>query len=91
MQRLYSSLPKNATLDDIYLWAVSVSRERQLDLQDYNNQVANNPVILNVPTSSNDIRGTEKVGDIAADASYLYIVVDNSGALEWRRVSISTF
>ena len=44
-----------------------------------------------MPSSSTDTIGTEKVGDIAVDNSYFYIVVDNSGTLEWRRVAISSF
>jgi len=44
-----------------------------------------------VPASSTAIIGTEKVGDIAADTSFLYVVVDNAGVLRWQRVATATF
>lgn len=91
MRQKYGELSYNATLGDVIKWIFAATRAREFDVQDYDNQVQNNPVIYDAPSSASDIIGTEKVGDIAADASYFYIVVDNSGTLEWRRVGISTF
>ena len=72
-------------------WAVSSTRSRGADLADFNIQTTENPRIFAVPTSSTDIVGTEKAGDVATDASFLYIAVDNAGAIEWRRGGISSF
>ena len=79
-------------LKEITRWVYEVTRERSIDLDDYNDMDSTRSKIFNLtPASSSDLKGTEKVGDVAADASYLYVVVDNSGTLEWRRVAISSF
>lgn len=91
MRNNYETLPVRPDQTDILDWIRQVTRERLSDLEDYEQQQAANPRIYSAPTSSSDTIGTEKVGDIAADTSYLYVVVDNSGTLEWRRVAISTF
>ena len=92
MENKYKLIKENATLSELVQWAVQATRERSKDLQDYDDQVATNAVIYDyTPTSSSDLIGTEKAGDIAVDTSYLYIVVDNSGTLQWQRVATSTF
>lgn len=91
MRSQYKVLSLNAQVEDIKRWIEDVTRTRQTDLDDYDIQESSKPKIFDVPTSSSDLSGAEKAGDIAADASYFYIVVDNSGALEWRRVGISSF
>lgn len=103
MKRLYRNLPLNTnisnienTITDIILWALDVARERQIDLADYNNQIASNPVIFTTaPTSSSDLKGSEKIGDMAfgtdSGTEYVYFVVDNGGTLQWQRVALATF
>lgn len=91
MRNQYRNLSSRSSLDDLILWAQTATRHRQFDLDDYNNQVSANPFIYSAPASSSDMVGTEKVGDIAVDNGFLYVVVDNAGALEWRRTAISTF
>lgn len=92
MQRNYKILPPNATPEEIKDWIREATRERELDLADYNNQVSTNVVYYDyTPSSSSDLIGTEKAGDIAASTSYLYVVVDNAGTLRWQRVATSTF
>lgn len=91
MQSLYQILNVNAGIEDVIKWIENATRDRGIDIDDYNNQVASNPIIFSAPSSSTDITGAEKVGDIAADASYFYVVVDNAGSLEWRRVAIGSF
>lgn len=91
MRDNYKDLPNNFNSEDVREWMVDVTRKRQFDVVDYDNQVAANPVFFQTPpTSSSDLKGFEKAGDMAADASYLYVVVDNTG-LVWRRVAISSF
>lgn len=91
MRNIFKTISDNSTLQDVISWAKDVTRNRRFDVDDYDLQVASSPVIYPAPSSSSDLTGTEKVGDIAVDASYLYIVVDNSGTLEWKRVGVSSF
>ena len=92
MQKEYRLLNEKATPEDILDWIIQATRERAVDLGDYDVQVATNAVYYNyTPSSSSDLIGTEKAGDIAADTSYIYIVVDNSGTLQWQRVATATF
>lgn len=91
MQNLYDILGINPDSSDIVRWIENATRERRTDIDDYNNQVSSNSAIFSAPASSTDMVGTEKVGDIAADSAYFYVVVDDSGTLEWRRVAISSF
>jgi hypothetical protein len=83
MQKRYKLLDNNAQLSDVVDWIRQVVRERDVDLSDYEEQESTNVVYYNyTPTSSSDLIGTEKAGDIAADTSYIYIVVNNSGTLQ---------
>jgi hypothetical protein len=91
MRDLHPVLPSNPTSADFYRWIEEVTRSRNGDLDDFNAQQRENPRIFDAPSSSTDTIGTEKVGDIAADSGFLYVVVDNAGILEWRRVAISSF
>lgn len=91
MKSQYGILSHTAKEEEIKRWINDVTRSRQADLTDYDLQEATKPKIYGVPSSSSDLIGTEKEGDIAVDASYFYIVADNSGTLEWRRVAISSF
>lgn len=90
MRTPYKTIPNNASQQDVLNWVIDVTRERQFDLDDYDIQVSSNPKIYPEPSSSSDIIGTEKVGDIAVGASSLYVVVDNAGTLEWLTVAGST-
>jgi hypothetical protein len=91
MQENYQQVRNNFTHNDIIKWAIDVTRTREFDRQDYDNQVENTTTIYDVPSTTTDIKGTEKVGDIAVNSTHLYTVIDNSGSLEWRRVALSTF
>lgn len=92
MQKEYKILPSNAKLTDVLTWIKQATRERAIDLDDYDEQQRTNVMYYNyTPTSSTDLIGTEKAGDIAVDTSYIYVVVDNSGTLRWQRVATATF
>lgn len=90
MQRKYNILPYDVTIEALKDWAIQVTREREIDLDDYNNQIAGNPFIYEAPASSTTLVGTEKVGDIATDTNTLHVVVDDSG-LEYRRISYACY
>lgn len=92
MKALYKNITANPSLRELAAWIRQATRERRIDLRDYNNQIGCNPkVFTRIPASTSDLLGTEQIGDIAANTTHLYIVVDNSGTLEWRRIAISTF
>ena len=44
-----------------------------------------------VPSASNDVAATDRLGDMNWDASYLYILIDNSGTAEWRRATLASW
>lgn len=45
-----------------------------------------------IPSASNDVDpDTDKLNDINWDASYLYILIDNSGTPAWRRASLGSW
>ncbi len=74
MKKLYPVLPLRFTIEDIQRWIESVTRERQIDLQDYNNQISDNPRRIDtIPSSSTDTSGSEQVGDFAVDTTHFYI------------------
>lgn len=90
MKEAYKNIVSGG-IDDIFDWARHVTQTRDVDLSDFEAQLASNPKIYPAPASSTDLIGTEKAGDIAADTSYLYVVVDNAGTLRWQRVATATF
>lgn len=77
--------------DDLFDWAVQVTRERLNDVSKIDQLDTTRSRIWPAPSSSTDITGGEKVGDIAADATYLYYVAKSGGSLVWRRISGSSF
>lgn len=92
MKKRFKILSSVPTIEEVYDWIRQVTRERDIDLEDYNNQVSTNVTYYNyTPSSSTDLIGTEKAGDIAVSTSYLYVVVDNAGTLRWQRVATATF
>ena len=92
MQKQYNLISNSADLNELLNWARQVTRERGVDLDDYDDQRASDVVFFDgTPSSSSDLTGTEKAGDIAADTSFLYVVVDNAGTLQWQRVATATF
>lgn len=45
-----------------------------------------------IPTDSNDVdEAVDKIGDLSYDADYMYILVNDSGAGKWRRISLGVF
>ncbi len=92
MRNKYPTLDNRSDLKAIINWCIDVARNRFFDIEDYQNQVTQNPKIYEiVPTSSTDLKGTEKEGDLSVDDSYIYVVANNAGVLEWRRAATSTF
>lgn len=70
----------------------SITEERLIDIVNWNNLP--NRFILGrkvgkIPTSASDVSVSDRIGDINYDDSYLYLVVDNSGAT-WARIALDT-
>jgi len=90
---------RDKSVSAIIDWIDDVCTQRQQDRRDFENfsQLfikGRNRSLLNnraEPSSSSDVTSTDMVGDIMHTAGYLYILIDNSGTPEWRRVVISSF
>lgn len=91
MRTLYAVLSSKPSEQDITQWIADVTRDRANDLSDYETQEAVHPRIYPEPTSGSDMRGTEKVGDIAVGSHHLYIVVDDGGTLAWKRTALANY
>jgi len=95
MNKKYEVLSINAGLNEVLRWIEDATRSRDEDLEDYADMDTSRSRVYSQPSSITDIIGTEKIGDIAvgedSGTQYLYVIVDDSGDLEWRRVALSTF
>jgi hypothetical protein len=43
------------------------------------------------PASSNDVLPLDALNDVVRDANYMYILINDAGALKWRRIAMSSF
>lgn len=71
-----------------------LSRTRNADISEFKN--LNNRFIMGrkvgkIPSASADVVSTDALGDFNYDASYLYILIDNSGTPAWRRASLGSW
>ena len=72
----------------------TVTRMRQDDINDFTdlpNRFMSGRKVGKIPTGSTDTAVTDRIGDFNYDASYLYILVDNSGTAEWRRITAGSW
>lgn len=70
--------------------------QRDGDIGDFDNLAATKVSGRNTnrqPASTADVLATDRKGDFFADGvhNYLYIVVDNAGTLEWRRITMGVW
>lgn len=82
------------TIEDAANVLREIIRTRQSDISEIEsikNRFISGRKVMRTPLSSSDIQATDRVGDISFSASYMYIVVDNSGTLVWRRVALASF
>lgn len=71
-----------------------ISRLREEDITDRNtfdSIFMRGRKVWKVPSSSADVAATDRVGDFNYTASYLYILVDNSGTPVWRRAALGSW
>lgn len=57
---------------------------------DLPNKYVSGRKVAKVPTASSDTTGNRE-GDVNWDDAYLYICVNNSGTVEWRRAALASF
>lgn len=70
-----------------------IQRARLADIADRNNLpniFMSGRKVGKIPTGSADVAITDRLGDFNYDASYFYILVNNSGAV-WRRASLGSW
>lgn len=82
------------TIESIYESLRIITRLRNEDIVDRNTFPAifmTGRKVGKVPTSSTDVAATDRVGDFNYDASYFYILVNNSGTPAWRRATMGTW
>lgn len=80
-------------------WINNVQQQRSKDVTDWDSLLqtyihGRNRTYINdrnVPTSSADTAVTDAEGDVMYDTNYLYILVNNSGTLVWRRVALAAW
>jgi len=71
-----------------------IVKERRNDVNDFfnlKNIFISGRKVAKIPTGASDIAITDRVGDFNYDISFIYIVVDNSGAAEWRRATLASW
>lgn len=91
--RTYPSL-KEKTMTGLIDTVQFITRERDNDVREYNNlpQIyLSGRKVNKIPSGSSDVAATDKLNDFNWDASYMYILVDNSGTAEWRRITLGVF
>lgn len=44
-----------------------------------------------IPASSADVTSLDALHDIVRDANYTYVLINDTGALKWRRITMSSF
>jgi len=47
--------------------------------------------VSRIPSGSSDVLDSDRLGDFTTDADYIYILVDDSGSLAWRRSSLGSW
>jgi hypothetical protein len=48
-------------------------------------------LVSRTPSASNDVVATDREGDVAFSATYMYVLINNAGTLAWRRVALSSW
>lgn len=88
-KKLYPDIRREEDLQKVVRYMV---KERRNDVNDFRNLDARfmkGRKVGKIPTAFNDVEVTDVVGDFNYDASYLYILVDDSGTNKWSRIALS--
>ena len=84
---------QDKTLEEVIKVIEVITKDRKNDVNDFNNLInvfISGRKVGKIPSSSADISNTDRLGDFNYDASYLYLCVDNGGAV-WRRVALGAW
>lgn len=84
---------QDKTLDEAVKVIEYITKERRNDVADFDNLknvFMSGRKVGKIPTGSSDISDTDRLGDFSYDASYLYLVINDSGA-KWRRISLGVW
>ena len=71
-----------------------IVRERTIDVRDFNNlqnRFMSGRKVGKVPSGSLDVDTSDRVGDFNYTNQYFYLLVDNSGTAEWRRIALASW
>lgn len=71
-----------------------ITRKREQDVDDFTalpNEFIQGRKVNKIPSSSIDVESSDHVGDVNYTSSYFYILIDNSGTAEWRRISLGSW
>lgn len=82
------------TIDDVKTQMRQIASVRKDDItviQNLPNIFISGRKTGRIPTSSADVVNGDKVNDFNWDTGFLYILVDNTGTGEWRRVALSSW
>lgn len=90
----YAIISNIKNLDEVQIILTDIGRQRDQDIREFNNltnRFMRGRKVSKIPTSSSDVDDSDRVGDFNFDASYFYILVDNSGTNTWRRAALGTW
>lgn len=82
------------TTKDLALVLRDIVKKRQADIDDFSNLRSSVFIkTTRVPSASNDVLDSDNINNMSYDATtgYLYILGDNAGTLQWRRVQLATW
>lgn len=73
---------------------LAITKERRSDIRAFDNLVnvfIRGRKVDKIPSGASDVAADDRLGDFNYSASYLYLCVDNSGTVEWRRAALSSW
>jgi len=86
--------PKVPEFSDVLPFCQAVKKERQTDLEDWNNlpkRFVQGRKVNKIPTSSADVSPDDKAGDVNFTPTFMYILVYDGSVNVWRRVALGAF
>jgi len=91
----YWTITGNGDTVDILSKICNIRKDDIATIQNLPNVTVSGRTVTKIPTSSTDVSGNDKIGDInfATDGGneYMYVLMDIGGAGEWRRVQLNSF
>lgn len=82
------------TLDDIKSQLRDICNIRKDDITQIQNLASifmAGRKVGKIPSASNDVDPTDRIGDQNYDQNYLYILIDNAGTAAWRRFTAGSW